>query len=536
MVFDKRLVLVSLIIFLNLISSALASSIDIKLSTGWNMVSLPFSAYSVLSNNCNFTSKIWQYNPSTNSYVELSDFTKGSNGTAFWIKVDKDCVITFSGNRVSIDNFAKLNTGWNQVGSPSSPLFFSSIASECNVTSGPWKYDRKSNSYKYNDTLEPGIGYWVKVLSPCNLKIPFPVVHGKFVDVDWSSFQSNSSVAEWAVSTADSQYQFLARIQGIPLNRMRTRIPIKLGNGVGGGSGSSGITVNVDWFFGKNLFTPKPGSPLAGMSPADYSMVRLDAELYHEMAHYIPFGCPRAINNVCPTGVRCDPSWFIEGLGTWAQSAVMAPGVYTNSAAQLEDSIYGGDGYSSPDPFGAYSKTTAFFWYLIDTYGIEGFHKMIRLSFGMENGWEDGVDIDVKGFVPWTGKTGLQLSQEFLSRLNSGWRADIPGIIKRATQINQTNITCESNVYPLCTYVTPNNIQGTFTLNGKQKGDGERAVVTIGTPYILTAKPPSGYSFYTWTTARSVFVANPSSPSTTVTFGSSGWDGTCIGNLGVTYK
>jgi hypothetical protein len=462
--------------------------------------------------------------------------TSSSSGTSFWIKADKDCTISFSGGRVSIDNFANLKTGWSQIGSPSSEIFFPSISNQCNIISGPWKYNPKTNSYEYNDTLVPGFGYWVKIQSPCTLQIPFPIVHGKYVDVDWSNFPSNSSVAEWALSSADSQYQFLARIQGIPLNRMRTRIPITLNNGIGGSSSASGITVNVDWFFGKNFLTPPPSGPSSSMSPADYSLQRLDAELYHEMTHYIPFECSRAINNACPPGLNCNPAWFIEGLGTWAPSAVLSPGTYTKAPAQVEDTAYSENVYSNPVPYGAYAQTSTFYWYLIDHYGLQGFHKMIRLSFGLEDGWIDGNDVDSKGFIPWAGKTGAQLSQEYISSIRSGWKANITNILSRVNQINQTNITCETNVFSVCTYVTPNNLGAIFLLNGRSYGDGQKAVVTMNVPYNLVATPPSGHTFIGWTSGRSVYVTNSNSPSTTVTFTSSVWDGTCIGNLGATYS
>ena len=90
-----------------------------------------------------------------------------------------------------------------------------------------------------------------------------------------------------------------------------------------------------------------------------------------------------------------------------------------------------------------------------------------------------------------------------------------------------------STQYYVCTYVTPNNIGGTFTISGVGTvGDGGRVAVAIGTVYpISPTTVPSNYKFSSWSPQRSVTVASQTSASTTVTFGSSGWDGYCVGSL-----
>jgi hypothetical protein len=272
------------------------------------------------------------------------------------------------------------------------------------------------------------------------------------------------------------------------------------------------------------------------MTPQQYSLQRLDAELYHELTHNIPITCPDTISNVCPPGVVCSPTWFSEGLGTWAQSAVTSPGIYTKVKAQMEDAmLYFSDAYTSTDPFGGYGKTTMFYWYLVDKYGIEGLNKMIRENFGYENIWITREDVDNKGFIPWTGKTALQLSQEFKTQISLGWRVNITNIMKKITMPNyQTNVNCPTAYY-VCTYVLPNNINGIFYLNGTSHADSNRARINPGDVYQLQANIPSGYTFRSWSTIRSVYVANTSSPSTTVIFNTTGWDGTCVGGLTVQY-
>ena len=94
-------------------------------------------------------------------------------------------------------------------------------------------------------------------------------------------------------------------------------------------------------------------------------------------------------------------------------------------------------------------------------------------------------------------------------------------------------VPVQTQTYYVCTYVTPNNIGGTFTISGiGTVGDGGRVAVAIDTTYpISPTTVPSNYKFGSWSTQRSVTVASQTSASTTVTFGSSGWDGYCVGSL-----
>jgi len=356
---------------------------------------------------------------------------------------------------------------------------------------------------------------------------------GKYVDVDWSNFQNNESTGIWGVATGDSQYEYLAKIQDVPLNRIRNRTLVVLSNGIGGYSSGSNIGVDIDWFFGKNLISPNDaqsvGSPSYGMTPADYSLQRLDSEYYHELVHHIPVGC----------GSPC-PRWFVEGLGSWAQDAVTQPGAYTGIKAQMEDSFYHDyNAYSNPDPLFGYGKTSAFFYWLIDTYGINGFHKMIAQCFGWDypHIWYNQTNIDNYGFVPWTGKTLNQLSQDFSSSVANGYRINITKILNKIdwTTVSRNNVT--TCPYSVCTYVNPNNIGGGFYINGQFVTDGGLfAFLPNMTTFTITPANVPGHTFASWGSARTVNIADSSAATTTVNFGLGGWDGTCVGNLVLNYQ
>jgi hypothetical protein len=258
--------------------------------------------------------------------------------------------------------------------------------------------------------------------------VEYPVLHGVYADVDCSKFSGHPAVALWAEKTADAQYQHLELVQGIPANHMRRSL-IHLDWGVGGATGSGEVVVQVDLFFGRSLYTPPSQGPSAGMSQQDYSLQRLDAELYHEISHNIPVP---GVN-----GYR--PIWFTEALGTWAQSSVTDVGAYTGIKAQMEDVFFSPENaYANPDPFARYGKGALFLWWLVQNYGATGLHRMVSQCFGWNQYWSTETDIDNMGFIPWTGKNRQQLASDFVSSIQAGWRANIATIESQTGDIMST--------------------------------------------------------------------------------------------------
>jgi hypothetical protein len=186
--------------------------------------------------------------------------------------------------------------------------------------------------------------------------------------------------------------------------------------------------LGVDWFFGKNLTNPPGQGPSAGMSSADYSLQRLDTELYHEIAH----------NMAVPALEGYRPGWFTEALGTWAQSSVTDVGAYTGIKAQMEDVFWADSAYANPDPFAGYGKGALFLSWLVQNYGAAGLHRMVSQCFGWDRYWSTEADIDNMGFKPWTGKDRQQLASDFLSSIQAGWRANIAAIESQTADITST--------------------------------------------------------------------------------------------------
>jgi len=304
----------------------------------------------------------------------------------------------------------------------------------------------------------------------------YRVIQGQFVDVDWSKYYSHNEVGVWAQRTADAEYLYLAAVQGVPSQYMRRSL-IHLIPGTGG-SAYGEVEVGVDWFFGRSL-VPSPNSgPSAGMTPSDYSLQRLDAELYHEIAHNMAV--------VAREGYR--PSWFTEALATWAQSSITQPGAYTGIAAQMEDALWTGGAYSDPDPFAGYGKGALFLWWLVERYGVAGLHEMASQCYGWGQPWSSEQDIDARGFLPWTGMTRYELSQTFERSVRSGWRIDIRSAVNSILLTSTTGATTAQTT-PVVSHTT-----STFS---------------VATTVVSTDQ--------TWTTATQTRTAAPTTASTLVT-------------------
>jgi len=124
--------------------------------------------------------KVWHY--SNGKYEETSLLNPGEG---YWVKMKNYCFVEVEGKPVVISDFPTLNTGWNQIGSPSESVQFSTVAGNCKVAGGPWKYNAVTKQYEKSDYLMPGIGYWVNVESQCKLgeseTPPLPPVLGSII-------------------------------------------------------------------------------------------------------------------------------------------------------------------------------------------------------------------------------------------------------------------------------------------------------------------------------------------------------------------
>jgi hypothetical protein len=145
---------------------------------------------------------------------------------------------------------------------------------------------------------------------------------------------------------------------------------------------------------------------------------------------------------------------------------------------------------------------------------------------------------DGKVYVIKSGQKRWITTEDILNRCYGGWSGvqDVSWDCANTIPTGPNADDCQPQYY-VCTYVNPGNIGGGFYLGGTWYSNGQRASIAAdGRSYTLTAGSASGYQFSSWSTVRSVYVTNPTSSSTTVSFGTSGWDGTCVGGLTLNYQ
>ena len=146
------------------------SSSTINYKAGWNLFSVPVkNVVATSSTNCSPVSPIYGY--SNGNYYQTT-YTTGGNG--YWVKMNSDCSVTFTGSTITINDFPTLNQGWNLIGAPSTSTNFADVIGNCNVLSGPFWYNPTTNSYIQSSTFEPSKGYFVKVSANCQLGAGLP--------------------------------------------------------------------------------------------------------------------------------------------------------------------------------------------------------------------------------------------------------------------------------------------------------------------------------------------------------------------------
>lgn len=140
--------------------------VHVRLSVGWNIVSLPVRATDA-SKHTLFPTAVSRAFTFEGGYTPKESLDCGSG---YWVKVPDTVTLVFSGPIVSAES-VQVAKGWNMVGGLSSPLAVGAIGSEPGgMVTSPWfGYDA---GYVTADTLHPGYGYWVKVGSAGKLLLP----------------------------------------------------------------------------------------------------------------------------------------------------------------------------------------------------------------------------------------------------------------------------------------------------------------------------------------------------------------------------
>ena len=133
-------------------------SITINLQSSWNIISLPL-AVTDPSTMILFPTAISEaYSYEASGYQVMDTL---QNRIGYWIKFDSAQSVNIVGQVITEDTI-DVETGWNLIGSISSPIAVSGIIQlPSDIVSS--SYYTFNNGYSVSDSIAPGKGYWVKV-------------------------------------------------------------------------------------------------------------------------------------------------------------------------------------------------------------------------------------------------------------------------------------------------------------------------------------------------------------------------------------
>lgn len=135
------------------------------LTTNWNLISLPAQVLNdtVAALFPSRVSNAFAYNGSGYQITQRMLIGQG-----YWLKFASSMIDTLPGYPVTSDTISVI-TGWNLIGTISSPLSTTSITSNPPAVVTSKFFDYNGSTYQISDTLVTGKGYWVKVSQAATL-------------------------------------------------------------------------------------------------------------------------------------------------------------------------------------------------------------------------------------------------------------------------------------------------------------------------------------------------------------------------------
>ncbi|MBI5475480.1 MAG: T9SS type A sorting domain-containing protein [Ignavibacteriales bacterium] len=126
---------------------------------GWQLLSTSFSRPGGINSSDVFGGTICPFNYTSGSGYNLLCDLILSPGSAFWLRFDQYGIASIPGIPIN-DLTINLNAGWNIVGGISKTISTSTIEKSIGLIISPFfKYE---GTYKLSNTIDPGVGYWVK--------------------------------------------------------------------------------------------------------------------------------------------------------------------------------------------------------------------------------------------------------------------------------------------------------------------------------------------------------------------------------------
>ena len=150
---------------------------QVDLKKGWNLVSLPISPEDdfakIFETDC-AQKPMWLWNWLEKKYVSLETYgwllKNGGKpfGFSVWIKADSACSVKAKGlKKVNYDTSSTITTttegSWIPLPSAYESMTWEQVQGNCITMSGPHSYNNELNKWELAKTIEPGVGYLVKL-------------------------------------------------------------------------------------------------------------------------------------------------------------------------------------------------------------------------------------------------------------------------------------------------------------------------------------------------------------------------------------
>ncbi|MBI5051192.1 hypothetical protein HZC08_00370, partial [Candidatus Micrarchaeota archaeon] len=129
---------------------------SLKVNSGWNLFSVPFLKGKALSSTCK-NENIFVYDPDLKEYKKKSVYSMESFDSSYWMKSTQECYVEFnvtSGWLRSLEFKKELKKGWNFINTPYDRVKLTEVVGDCDLMSGPWKYNSESKSWQKSQLLD----------------------------------------------------------------------------------------------------------------------------------------------------------------------------------------------------------------------------------------------------------------------------------------------------------------------------------------------------------------------------------------------
>jgi photosystem II stability/assembly factor-like uncharacterized protein len=248
-------------------------TIPVHYNYRWNMVSVPLDVPDYRKDSL-FPTAISQASAYQHGYVTSTVLT---NGAGYWLKFGGAQYVGFEGISCSVDTI-DVETGWNLIGSISSPIAVSTITSIPGglVTSNAFGYN---SGYQRVDSIKPGYGYWMKVSSAGQLILSSPsALHKGGTPADRIRIVPTSEMPppppDRSITKKEEIPESYALMQNYPnpfnpVTEIHYQLPV-----------DNYVTLKVYYVLGKEIVTLVNGMQTAGYKSVSFDATNIPSGMY----------------------------------------------------------------------------------------------------------------------------------------------------------------------------------------------------------------------------------------------------------------